>query len=435
MASNSFIALKEAVFTTVSELNPVVVRWLWSADFPTLDDVTYGGYEDDANVFIFPNRWTRLDAAATSIQRVCRGVFCRQRLRIALNMSWHAVRLQSWWRGIASRWPIKERLLARQDRERKGIAKMKDVVSLARMLHSTRQELKEEKELRDKQTSALNILWEEVRLLKEDAYRRKERETAQHITNVQRWWRGVSERNSKQMKVLYERKKKREKAAINIQASIRGVVTRIRLHKEMRRKAKEEGRIIRLEKQLSDLNEVLRNLLVTQEQQCQQGKRRRRRRGKEEEDLAMKTEVPKEPYSFLKRSPAAASQPMEQPIEVMDSWDSVGSPMMGSPEANSRVKVVDDVVQDVVVDNAVVGNKTDESDEDADSEDDKSIDKSGDDKVARTRLDEASEFTSPGRDGIGLPMGGHQPTSDQTYNAKEAVNNSNKEQNSYHGSR
>lgn len=54
-------------------------------------------YDDDANVFVFPARWTLQDAAATQLQRVQRGLSCRTRLRTALNMSWHAVTLQSWW--------------------------------------------------------------------------------------------------------------------------------------------------------------------------------------------------------------------------------------------------------------------------------------------------------------------------------------------------
>ena len=36
------------------------------------------------------------------------------------------------WRGIASRWPMSDRNAAREERTREGMAKMKDVVSLAR---------------------------------------------------------------------------------------------------------------------------------------------------------------------------------------------------------------------------------------------------------------------------------------------------------------
>jgi hypothetical protein len=36
------------------------------------------------------------------------------------------------WRGLASRWPMSDRNAAREERTREGMAKMKDVVSLAR---------------------------------------------------------------------------------------------------------------------------------------------------------------------------------------------------------------------------------------------------------------------------------------------------------------
>jgi len=182
----------------------------------------------------------------------------------------------------------------------------------------------------------------------------------------------VAERQSQRMVVLQQRKQARIDAAIHIQASIRGVVARIRLHREMRRKAREEDRIVHVERQLLELNEVLRGLLVAQQQQQQEQrpshrqesrrgggdgeKRRRRRRHRSpvtatsstQRPLAvplavpdaaavgqtMEEEVPTEHYSFLKRSPASEEH-AGLPMEAMDSWDAVGSPMGGGSPLNN----------------------------------------------------------------------------------------------------
>ena len=176
----------------------------------------------------------------------------------------------------------------------------------------------------------------------------------------------MAERQSQRMVVLQQRKQARIDAAIHIQASIRGVVARIRLHREMRRKAREEDRIVHVERQLLELNEVLRGLLVAQQQQEQRPshrqehrrgggdgeKRRRRRRHRSpvtatsstQRPLAvpdaaavgqtMEEEVPTEHYSFLKRSPASEEH-AGLPMEAMDSWDAVGSPMGGGSPLNN----------------------------------------------------------------------------------------------------
>ena len=54
-----------------------------------------------------------------------------------------------------------------------------------RLLHQTREELKEEKALRMKQTSAMTVLWEEVTRLKEHSLARDQLEQEQQCTVVQ----------------------------------------------------------------------------------------------------------------------------------------------------------------------------------------------------------------------------------------------------------
>jgi hypothetical protein len=59
------------------------------------------------------------------------------------------------------------------------------VSSSFRLLHQTREELKEEKALRMKQTSAMTVLWDEVTRLKEDSLARDQLEQEQQCTVVQ----------------------------------------------------------------------------------------------------------------------------------------------------------------------------------------------------------------------------------------------------------
>ena len=54
-----------------------------------------------------------------------------------------------------------------------------------RLLHQTLEELKEEKALRMKQTSAMTVLWEEVTRLKEHSLARDQLEQEQQCTVVQ----------------------------------------------------------------------------------------------------------------------------------------------------------------------------------------------------------------------------------------------------------
>ena len=158
-----------------------------------------------------------------------------------------------------------------------GMAKIDDVISLARLLHSTRKELEEEKRTRAAQTEAMEVLWREVHALKQERKLRIDNETNSNVNKLQSWWRGSKERKTMKSKINGI-KKTRNNAAINIQKSIRGVVTRIRLNKQLRRKEREESRIVRLETQLEDLNGILRKLLVAEQQQQQQPQLRRRRR-------------------------------------------------------------------------------------------------------------------------------------------------------------
>ena len=164
-------------------------------------------------------------------------------------------------------------------------------------------------------------------------------------------------------------------------------MARIRLSKDLRRKAKEETRIVSLERQLSDLNGVLRGLLLAQQQQQQHehggGKRRRRRR---------RREVPVEVPHVKERVVSAV------PMEVMDSWDAVGSPMVGSP-----MKKVVGVQRD-----------DEEVEEDEEEEDEEDEEAESEEEDVQERLNQAKEFASPEKDGtVGLPRGGHEASTDQ----------------------
>jgi hypothetical protein len=133
----------EAVYILGKGISPVVLRWLWSFDYPTLEDVSSGySHGDDSGIFYEidfnhhhdhaapPSKLARKaaaaarDHAATIIQKWIRGRGCRSVLRRALNMSWHSVKIQSWWRGCSSRWTREERDAARREREREGLAKI-----------------------------------------------------------------------------------------------------------------------------------------------------------------------------------------------------------------------------------------------------------------------------------------------------------------------
>jgi hypothetical protein len=264
---------REAIFFTTSA--PLVLRWLWSSDYPTLDDVT-SCYDDDVNVFVKSPRWTRFDDAATNIQRITRGVFCRQRLRTALDMSWNAVIIQSWWRGAASRFPKEEREKLRDAKEKEGMATVADVIALAKIV--SRQSKTIETLEREKQTEsrAMELLWKEVHALKQEKKRQDETTANNGATSIQSTWRSyVSRKETGEQ--LRDEKEKRKRSAEKIQANIRGVVARLRLSKELKRKQKGEAKISTLEHQISELHMMLRRLLAQQHQHQHQHQHQQRR--------------------------------------------------------------------------------------------------------------------------------------------------------------